>query len=164
MLRIFSPEKIWWLRPGLNPRFWVPDASMLTTRPLKPLCKWFDTNWSYDLNFHPLPYGITVSCGRYTMGFPVCYRRQKHHECKEGERSGWWWCVTLHIQTCSGRNHIIPLMWRPNTETALSMPVTLPHNQLLIRCMVTSPICAVTIRCYSTREHYKCVPTLGWLV
>jgi hypothetical protein len=31
MVRIFS------LRPGLNPRTWVPEASMLTTRSLKPL-------------------------------------------------------------------------------------------------------------------------------
>jgi hypothetical protein len=31
MLRIFS---------GLNPRTWVPKASMLTTRPLKPLQYW----------------------------------------------------------------------------------------------------------------------------
>jgi hypothetical protein len=31
MLRIFS------LRPGLNPRSWVPEVSMLTTRPPKPL-------------------------------------------------------------------------------------------------------------------------------
>jgi hypothetical protein len=37
MLRIFSPEKIRRLRPGANPRSWVPEASMLTTRPPKPL-------------------------------------------------------------------------------------------------------------------------------
>jgi hypothetical protein len=30
-------QKIWWLRPGLNPQTWVPEASMLTTRPPKPL-------------------------------------------------------------------------------------------------------------------------------
>jgi hypothetical protein len=35
-LRIFSPEKIRRLRPGLNPRTRVPEASMLTTRPPKP--------------------------------------------------------------------------------------------------------------------------------
>jgi len=28
---------------------------------------------SYKLNFHPVPYGVTVSCERYTVGFPVCY-------------------------------------------------------------------------------------------
>ena len=28
---------------------------------------------SYELNFHPLPHGVTVSCERYTVGFPVCY-------------------------------------------------------------------------------------------
>jgi hypothetical protein len=34
MLQIFSPEKIRRLRPGLNPRTPVPEASMLATRPL----------------------------------------------------------------------------------------------------------------------------------
>ena len=29
VLRIFSPLKIRWLRPGLNPRTWVPKASTL---------------------------------------------------------------------------------------------------------------------------------------
>jgi hypothetical protein len=37
MLRNFSPEKIRRLRPGANPRSWVPEASMLTTRPPKLL-------------------------------------------------------------------------------------------------------------------------------
>jgi hypothetical protein len=37
MLRIFTPEKIRRLRPGLNPRSWVPEASMLTARTPKPL-------------------------------------------------------------------------------------------------------------------------------
>jgi hypothetical protein len=46
-----------------------------------------DTIWSYDLNFHPMPHGVTVSYKRYTMGFPVCYGSQKHHECTEGDRS-----------------------------------------------------------------------------
>jgi len=29
--------------------------------------------WSYELNFHPVPHGVTVSCERYTFEFPVCY-------------------------------------------------------------------------------------------
>jgi hypothetical protein len=37
MLRIFVSRKIRRVQPGLNPRTWVPEASMLTTRPLKPL-------------------------------------------------------------------------------------------------------------------------------
>jgi hypothetical protein len=37
MLRIFVARKIRRLQPGLNPRTSVPEASMLTTRPLKPL-------------------------------------------------------------------------------------------------------------------------------
>ena len=36
MLRIFTSVKIQRLRPGLNPQTWVPEASMLTTRPSKP--------------------------------------------------------------------------------------------------------------------------------
>ena len=28
---------------------------------------------SYELNFHPVPHGVRVSCKRYTLGFPVCY-------------------------------------------------------------------------------------------
>jgi hypothetical protein len=41
-----------------------------------------DTIRSNDLNFHPVPNGVTVFCERYTLGFPVCYTSQKHHECK----------------------------------------------------------------------------------
>ena len=33
----FFARKIRRLRPGSNPRSWVPEASMLTTRPTKPL-------------------------------------------------------------------------------------------------------------------------------
>jgi hypothetical protein len=32
-----------------------------------------DTIWNYELNFHPVPHGVTVSGERYTTGFPVCY-------------------------------------------------------------------------------------------
>jgi len=28
---------------------------------------------SYELNFHPVPHGVTVSCERYTLGFRFCY-------------------------------------------------------------------------------------------
>jgi hypothetical protein len=99
-----------------------------------------DTKQSYDLNFHSKPHGVTVSCKRYTMGFLVCYGSQKHNECKEGVRSGRWWRVTLHIQTCSGPNRIIPLMRRPNTDSTPNMPITLLRNQLLIHYVVMSPI------------------------
>ena len=36
MLRIFTSVKIQRLRSSLNPQTWVPEASMLTTRPPKP--------------------------------------------------------------------------------------------------------------------------------
>jgi hypothetical protein len=32
-----------------------------------------DTIRSYELNFHPVPHGVTVFCKRYTLRFPVCY-------------------------------------------------------------------------------------------
>ena len=32
-----------------------------------------DTIRSYELNLNPVPHGVTVSCERYTFGFPVCY-------------------------------------------------------------------------------------------
>ena len=28
---------------------------------------------NYKLNFHPVPHGVTISCERCTVGFPVCY-------------------------------------------------------------------------------------------
>jgi hypothetical protein len=128
---------------------WVHTCNVTTYRNAVTL-QVTDTIRSYDLNFHSVPHDVTVSCERYSMGFPVCYGSQKHHECKEGERSGWWWRVMLHFQTCSGRNRIIPLMRRPNTDSAPNLPVTLPRNQLLIRYVVTRPVHTVTIRCYGT--------------
>jgi hypothetical protein len=127
MLRIFTPEKIRRLRPGLNPQTWVPEASMLpgdkvveawwwqhvpfqcrgqervelclyppsgsvqacngTALPFVHTCnvttyrnavtlQMTDTIRSYNLNFHPVPHDVTVSCERYTVGFPVCYGSQ----------------------------------------------------------------------------------------
>ena len=43
MLRIFTSVKIQQLRPGLNQQTWVPEASMLTTRPPKP--SYCSYNW-----------------------------------------------------------------------------------------------------------------------
>jgi len=40
-----------------------------------------DTLRSYELNFYPVPHGVTVSCERYTMGFPVCYGSQSDVLC-----------------------------------------------------------------------------------
>jgi hypothetical protein len=107
-----------------------------------------DTIRIYDLNFHPMPHGITVFCEHYTMGFPVCYGSQKHHEYKEGERGGWWWRVMLHVQNCSGCNRIIPLMRWPNTDSAPNMPVTLLRNQLLTCYVVMDPVHTVMIWCW----------------
>jgi hypothetical protein len=86
--------------------------------------------------------------------------RQKHQKWKQGERSKYWWRVTLPVQTCSGCNLITPSMRWPKTDSAPNMPVTLSRKQLLIRCVITSPVHTVTVRCYGTRKHYKCVPNL----
>ena len=61
--------------------------------------------------------------------------------------------ATCHaaLHTCSGRNRIIPLMRRPNTDSTPKKPVTSPRNQLLERYAGTSPVHTVTIRCYDTR-------------
>jgi hypothetical protein len=57
-----------------------------------------------------------------------------------------WTCnVKLHVHTCSGRNRIIHLMQRPNTDSKRNKSVTLPRNQLLIRYAGTSPVQTVTI-------------------
>ena len=32
-----------------------------------------DTIRSYELKFPPVPHGVTVSCERYILEFPVCY-------------------------------------------------------------------------------------------
>jgi hypothetical protein len=48
----FFARKIRWPRPGMNPRTWVPEASMLTTRPPKPLTT-VSKNWIKQL--HTLP-------------------------------------------------------------------------------------------------------------
>ena len=44
----FFARKIRRLRPGSNPRCWVPEASMLTTRPPKPHCGTFVCQFTLD--------------------------------------------------------------------------------------------------------------------
>ena len=58
MLRIFTPVKIQRIRPDLNPQNWVPEASMLTTRPPKP------TYPKIHFNSNPSNGSRVVPCGR----------------------------------------------------------------------------------------------------
>jgi hypothetical protein len=83
-----------------------------------------------------------------------------HYPLKKKRKEQRWWRVTMHVHTCSGRNGIIPLMRRPNTDNTPSKPLTLPLNQLLIRYVVTSPVHTVTIRCYGTRNVTSVYPPL----
>jgi len=50
-----------------------------------------------------------------------------HYALKKKRRGRRWWRVTLHVQTCSGLNRIIPLMRRPNTDSTPNKPLTLPR-------------------------------------
>jgi hypothetical protein len=102
-----------------------------------------DTIRSYDLNFHPVPQGVTVSCERYSVGFPVCHGSQKARTAHGSDMSR---CKSRPAQAVT-----ILLMFRLNTESASKMPVTLPRDQLLIRYVVTSLVHTVTMRCYGTR-------------
>jgi hypothetical protein len=56
MVRIFFSRKIRQLRPGLNPWTWVPEASMLTTRPPKPL---WNLLYRYSSSSHNIHSTIT---------------------------------------------------------------------------------------------------------
>jgi hypothetical protein len=48
----------------------------------------------------------------------------------------------------------------PNTDRKPNKPVTLPRNQLLLRCAVTSPVHTVTIRGNVTRVYPPLTGTL----
>jgi hypothetical protein len=51
---------------------WVHTCNVTPCRKAVTL-QVLDTIRSYELNFHPVPHGVTVSCERCTVGFPVCY-------------------------------------------------------------------------------------------
>jgi hypothetical protein len=74
----------------------------------------------YDTFLSPLHFTITKTSRDSS--------RQKHQEWKEVQRSGRWWRVTLHVQTCSGRNRIILLMRRPNNDSSPNKLITLPRT------------------------------------
>jgi hypothetical protein len=118
--RLPLPPSTWAWRQISSPK----GGYTLVTLPRTVTLQVTDTIRSYDLKFHPMPHGVTVSCERCTMGFPVCYGNQMHHECKEGERSWRWWRVTLYVQTYSGRNRIpfdATAKYRQRTEHALDV-------------------------------------------
>ena len=104
-----------------------------------------DTIRSYELNFYPVPHGVTVSCERYTLGFPVFYGSPSD---VFAASSGFVYLYTLRLKgkeqmmvVChvARPDLLIPLMRRPNSVSAPNKSVMLPRNQLLIRYAVTSP-------------------------
>jgi hypothetical protein len=63
MLRIFFARKIRRLQPGLNPRTRVPEASMLTTRPVKPTLSHLTSALNHTPNIslsHPRTLGSAI--------------------------------------------------------------------------------------------------------
>jgi len=107
---------------------------------------------SYELNLHPVLHGVTVSCERYTLGFPVCYGSPSD---VFAASSGRWWRVTLHIHTCSGRNRIIPLIatakYRQHTEQARN--VTAYPNFDTLRGHKSRPHCHDTVLRYAVTSQ-----------
>jgi len=65
-----SPKVAAIIRGG--PLRWVHTCNVTAYRNAVTLQE-TDTIRSYELNFHPVPHGVTVSCERYTLAFPVCY-------------------------------------------------------------------------------------------
>jgi hypothetical protein len=68
-LYLYSPSRPWWPVIG-----WPLPSYTLVTLPHTVRMQVTDMIWSYHLNFHPMPHGVTVSCEHYTMGIPVCYK------------------------------------------------------------------------------------------
>jgi hypothetical protein len=121
--------------------FWVPNYFFSFKK--------FDK--LYDTFLSPLHFTITKTLKKpHSTTDSHHTSRQKHREWKEGPRSGRWWRVTLHVQTCSGRNRIIPLMRRPNTDSATNMPATLPRNPFdMLRGHESRPHCHDTMLRYA---------------
>ena len=110
----------------------------------------------YDTFPSPLHFTITKTLNKSHSTTDSHHSRQKHQEWKEGQRSGRWWPGKLHVQNCSGCNLIIPLMWRPNTDSTPNKTVTLPRNQLLIRYAVTSPVHTCNVTAYRNVVSGQC--------
>jgi hypothetical protein len=101
----------------------------------------------YDTFLSPLHFTVTKKLKKpHSTTDSHHTSRQKHQEWKERERSGLWWRVTLHVQTCSGRNRIIPLIRRPNTDST-------PKKHLTLRGHQSRP------HYHDTTLRYTCVTT-----
>jgi hypothetical protein len=71
-LLYFPSEKIRRLRPGLNPRSWVPEVSMRTTRPPKPLFQW--GNLTKDFQAYPVSTACHMSDSMENLDFSTSMR------------------------------------------------------------------------------------------
>jgi hypothetical protein len=110
-----------------------------------------------DTSLSPLHFTITKTLKKpHSTTDSHRSSRQKHQEWK-GQRSGRWCRVTLHVQTCSGRNRIIPLMRRPlptaNRTSPYRYRVTNFRNVTWSRVPSTLSRYGVTVRCNVTSVY-----------
>ena len=83
----FYTRKIQRLRPGLNPQTWVPEASMLTTRPPKPsggcLLTWRQKHICNVLSFEHWDTGQSLS--RQAVYVLRNFEALSHNHCCSGK-------------------------------------------------------------------------------
>jgi hypothetical protein len=74
VLNIFPPLKIRRLRPDLNSRTWVPEASTLTPRPSKPLPTVLKKSFQYLwLLYYRLGLTLVIAHSSHRVHSYVCY-------------------------------------------------------------------------------------------
>jgi hypothetical protein len=80
-----------------------------------------------DVLLHRMPgYAVDLAFPIWEVEDVTEMKKKRKHEYKDGntvfrrtiqEQHVWACNVTLHVYTCTGRNRIIPLMRRPNTDS-----------------------------------------------
>jgi hypothetical protein len=95
MLRIFPPLKIRRLRPGLNPRTWVPEASTLTPRPPKPPTARLNINLTLTIYLY-----IRTILKINSDYFPVSYSRKRNYTRKISNLKLTFSYLFWHMKCC----------------------------------------------------------------
>jgi hypothetical protein len=68
--------------------------------------------WNYELNFNPVPHGVSVSCERYSRWFPVCYGS-----------------LSDASATCSGFIHLYTFCFKEKEKRAAVVAKATVHKQ-----------------------------------
>ena len=101
----FYARKIQRLRPGLNPQTWVPEDSMLTTRPPKPSCLYVNVYCTTAACLNPIAVNKYIS--KLALSGPMC-------------------CSVP--RTNSTAEHRPDVLVRPSVQTPVPAPV-LPNSK-----------------------------------